>query len=1267
MQDDILTIAITSYNYAHYIKDAVESVINQTSSQWQLVIYDNCSTDNTVDVLKPYLDDKRIKLFIHEKNIGGRENGQFATRHADTEFFSILQADDFLEKTFVEMALYQLNKYPSAPFVFFNWHQYMDDSKTSFYHNRFPFSANRSGPLLIGPFLTVCNFVPLHMAVFRRNCLEKYYDLFIESPLNQVGEQYILKLLEDEYGCGCYTGTLGGVWRRHGQQMTAIQTASLTAMIEEPIERHWYATRAPNPNPINTFMALVNFITSCAHVDYFTAANWLLNTDGIHYAKSFGIPAETERKRLQGIVLVVASKYSTYTGINLCEQYDIKDWLIKMNSQSTINGLEFELERVMEREGEIFLNFDEIREICFKFSENERKAKDAYGHWCERRQVGEGWAEIIGERMVKRWQNQPTFHLVIWCEPSQQSALADTLESLEQQFYKQWGLSILAPFDCPNASLTELPNFEWVRVEVDADAALQNTLNASALDWFALLEPGDRLAPHALLKAADYTNRYPAWRFIYLDEDELDAHGKRRDPVFRPEFDPDLLFATHYLGDFCLMQRNTVLAGGDLPYLPGLTTFQAALRVWENQGRSAIGHIADVLYHRTVKRLPPVDGELVAQARRQLVLDSLTRRSITATVEQALLPGTWRVSYHHAMQPKVSIIILAKDALEWLDRCLRTLLTKTTYPDYEVLVIDCGSEVEDTLDLYTELEARYPHRFRVAAAQGPFSVSAYRNQGVQQTQGEVLIFLTSSAMVVQANWIDRLLNHALRDEIGVVGARLTVPEKSRPFVQGTAQVLGMGSIVGPLFTGLLMKDPGPFGRAQVDQTVSAVSADCLMIRRSVFEAVGGFDDRFTIVYADTDLCLRTTGQGYRSVWTPFANLAWLGEYPLATGFRHEEQTDRLRADTERMYERWLPQLAADPHYNLNLSLAAPHQVEVALAPGWDTTFHDRPRLLGFPVDESGCGLYRVYAPLWLLEHQAYAECTLAKPGTRPPELAELERLAPDTVFYQTTLSDSWLKTMQSYRRFHRSFKVFDLDDLKHDVPDANSLKERLMRDMKYRHRMALRECDRLIVSTEPLAEVCRPWIGDIRVVPNRLERARWTHLHNQRRAGPKPRVGWAGAQQHHGDLAFLIEVIKQTCDEIDWVFLGMCLDEIRPCVKEVHDWVSLNTYPDKLASLNLDLAVAPLELHPFNEAKSNLRILEHGILGRPMVCTDIHPYRNAPVTRVPNEIRAWVEAIRAHTYDLDAAEREGDALRAWVLEHYILDDHTEDWLRALTP
>jgi hypothetical protein len=191
-------------------------------------------------------------------------------------------------------------------------------------------------------------------------------------------------------------------------------------------------------------------------------------------------------------------------------------------------------------------------------------------------------------------------------------------------------------------------------------------------------------------------------------------------------------------------------------------------------------------------------------------------------------------------------------------------------------------------------------------------------------------------------------------------------------------------------------------------------------------------------------------------------------------------------------------------------------------------------------------------------------------------------------------------------------------------------------------------------------------IDDIVILPNMLEDKIWGSLESRRAVSSKPRVGWAGAQQHSGDLAFLEEVVKLTADEADWIFFGMCPDEIRPYVKEVHDYeLDFEKYAKKLASLDLDLAVAPLEVHPFNEAKSNLRLLEYGIMGWAVVCTDIYPYQNAPVKRVKNNLNDWLTAIRERIYDLDATYREGDKLREWVVSNFMLDSNARLWAENL--
>jgi glycosyltransferase involved in cell wall biosynthesis len=288
---------------------------------------------------------------------------------------------------------------------------------------------------------------------------------------------------------------------------------------------------------------------------------------------------------------------------------------------------------------------------------------------------------------------------------------------------------------------------------------------------------------------------------------------------------------------------------------------------------------------------------------------------------------------------------------------------------------------------------------------------------------------------------------------------------------------------------------------------------------------------------------------------------------------------------------------------------------------------------------------------------------------RIPQVAELARMKPDVLLLQSFLQDGYVKAIELYRRFLPKIRlIFELDDLKTEMPSNNPKARTMPHDVGERLAEALSYCDRMIVTTEPLKQAYSHLIDDIVVVPNRLERSRWDGLSSKRRAGTKPRVGWAGAQQHHGDLELLREVVEATADEVEWVFFGMCPQELRPYIQEFHEGVVFEAYPTKLASLNLDLAVAPLEINRFNEAKSNLRLLEYGIMGWPVVCTDIEPYRayKAPVTRVANTSAAWVDAIRQHVYDLDSSERAGDRLHAWVQRHWMLEDHLESWLDAFT-
>jgi hypothetical protein len=276
-------------------------------------------------------------------------------------------------------------------------------------------------------------------------------------------------------------------------------------------------------------------------------------------------------------------------------------------------------------------------------------------------------------------------------------------------------------------------------------------------------------------------------------------------------------------------------------------------------------------------------------------------------------------------------------------------------------------------------------------------------------------------------------------------------------------------------------------------------------------------------------------------------------------------------------------------------------------------------------------------------------------------------MKPDSVFLHNTLHDFQLDSLALYHRFTSCFKIFSQDDLLYALPPTHPNYTTQYHDVKERLHRAIRYCDRLIVTTEPLADAYRTVIDDICIIPNYLERERWIHLSSQRCTHSKPRVGWAGAAQHQGDLQLMIPVVKALAKQVEWIFFGLCLDELRPYLHEFHPMVTFKEYPAKLASLNLDLAIAPLQNNAFNEAKSNLRLLEYGILGWPVICSDIYPYRNAPVTRVNNTPQAWLRTIREYLDDLEAAAQQGQQLKQWVTSHWILEDHLPDWLRGLLP
>ncbi|MBU2856981.1 glycosyltransferase family 4 protein [Acidithiobacillus ferrooxidans] len=323
-----------------------------------------------------------------------------------------------------------------------------------------------------------------------------------------------------------------------------------------------------------------------------------------------------------------------------------------------------------------------------------------------------------------------------------------------------------------------------------------------------------------------------------------------------------------------------------------------------------------------------------------------------------------------------------------------------------------------------------------------------------------------------------------------------------------------------------------------------------------------------------------------------------------------------------------------------------------------------PFILAHPADEYACGNYRVRWPFDMLLRSGLAQGVVSSYFLDPRTLVDL---APDVVVFQRVLELDQLSAMRWYRRvLPHAFLVFELDDLITDIPGDNRFSGLFYRQTLDRLQQGISLCDRLVVSTPALAEAYASLAREVVVSTNALPNVPWASLTGRRRQGGGPRVGWAGSAGHLGDLKILYSVVKATADLVDWVFFGAVPNVLRRYAVEVHASVSIDQYPAKLASLDLDLAVAPLQVHPYNDAKSNLRLLELGAMGYPVICSagvGAFDY-DLPVTWVENRPDAWIEAIVAAIGDRVALARQGDALRQAIHKDWLMDGRAPVWASA---
>lgn len=524
----------------------------------------------------------------------------------------------------------------------------------------------------------------------------------------------------------------------------------------------------------------------------------------------------------------------------------------------------------------------------------------------------------------------PTFSILVPVYNTPEHWLRRCIDSVLEQAWPHWQLCLAddaSPDPTVGRVLAEYaardPRIQVVRRARNGhiSEASNSALELATGDYVALLDHDDELRPHALLEMAKAIVADPRLEMLYSDEDKLDGDGRRFDPYFKPDWDPDLLRSQNYLCHLSVIRTALVRAvGGFRTGYEGSQDHDLVLRCSERVDPARIRHIPRVLYHwRAIEgstALVRDAKDYAAAAGERAVAAQLERCHPDAHVE-GLSHGHYRVRWPLPQPaPKVSLLVPTRDRVELLRTCVESVLERTDYPDFEIVVVDNQSSDHEALAYLNALQSR--PRVRVLRYDAPFNYSAINNWAASQSDGALLCLLNNDVEVISPDWLTEMATQALRPEIGAVGAMLYYPDDS---IQHAGVILGIHGVAAHAYAGMPRGYPGHGGRVRVVQRLSAVTAACLLVRRAVFEQVGGLDESLRVAFNDIDFCLRVREAGYHNLWTPFAEL-----YHHESASRGSEDTPEKRArfigEVEAMQRRWGARLLDDPAWNPNLSLTS---------------------------------------------------------------------------------------------------------------------------------------------------------------------------------------------------------------------------------------------------------------------------------------------------------------------------------------------------------
>lgn len=539
------------------------------------------------------------------------------------------------------------------------------------------------------------------------------------------------------------------------------------------------------------------------------------------------------------------------------------------------------------------------------------------------------------KKELTSFTTKPLFRILLPVENSSIVLLTDTVNAMREQVYASWELVFICGKETQDTLMEEISKWQkeesrFVLFKTDYpvhSAEAKNEVNEKEADkdnvYYAIIKIGDRLPPEALYQYARHINEFKAaTHLIYSDDDCIHDDGHHYNPRFKQDWNRDTLMAQPYIGNSYVIKASYVYsAGGWKAAYQTAHEYELLLRM-SNDSNAKVVHLPFIGYHilsGSICDNSQPSGKQFYEDARKAITDTASAIGEMGTVKTIEGNGGFSIRYQLTAKPLVSIIIPTKDKIDILHTCIESIFQKSTYTAFEIVLLDNNSSEPAFFEQLAQWEKKEPERFKCVRTEHPFNFAYLMNLGAQHSKGEYLILLNNDTEVITPDWIEAMLEQAQRKSIGVVGIKLLYPNNT---IQHAGVVIGLGGGAGHVFPGRTPNAVTYMNYLNNITNYSALTAACIMIKKSKFDEVSGFDESYAVEFNDVDFCLRVKEKGYQNVYIPHAVLYHYESISRGHPLANSVSYNRHLAELDRLKSRWRQMMINDPCYNPNLSLTS---------------------------------------------------------------------------------------------------------------------------------------------------------------------------------------------------------------------------------------------------------------------------------------------------------------------------------------------------------